>query len=115
MIQADPATVIRQPVSAPVSADLATERDRLVAAARAYAEASLSDSTRRAYQADLKDFALWCHDHGVSSPPASAETIWLYVADLGQRGRVVPTIQRRLRRSSWRTAARAQIPLPPTM
>jgi hypothetical protein len=58
-------------VLAPVPADLAAERDRLVAAARACAEASLAESTRDAYQDDLEDFALWCHDHRVASLPAT--------------------------------------------
>jgi len=78
------------------SAELALERDRLVEAARGYAEASLADATRRAYRSDLEDFSLWCHQRQVASLPAAPETVCLYLTDLAQRGRAVSTLGRRL-------------------
>jgi site-specific recombinase XerD len=78
------------------SGDLAAERELLVLAARTYAEASLAESTRRAYRSDFEDFSLWCHHRQLVSLPATSETICLYLTDLAQRGRAVPTLERRV-------------------
>ncbi len=60
--------------------ELATDRDRLVAAAHSFAEASLAESTRRAYKSDFGTFSLWCHDHPPSQAlPTTPETICLYL------------------------------------
>jgi len=76
--------------------DLTAERDRLVAAARLFAEASLAASTRRKYREAFEDFSLWCHDHGAAPLPAEPETICLYLSDLAVRGLAASTIQLRL-------------------
>jgi len=66
-----------------------------ITAAHDFAEASRSEATRRAYRADWEHFSAWCDDHGVTSLPASAETVGCYVADLANDHKVA-TIQRRL-------------------
>ena len=88
----------RNTISAPVrqTSELTSELDRLVDAARSFAEASLSANTRRAYGAGWSDFELWCHDHQCAALPALPQSIALYLADLASRGRSVATLQQRL-------------------
>ncbi len=74
---------------APLSTDL------LVARAQEYARSSQAASTRRAYASDLRDFDAFCAARGVSSFPAEAQTIALYVAASADRVKV-STIRRRL-------------------
>jgi site-specific recombinase XerD len=50
--------------------------------ARSYAAASRSENTRRAYRADWDHFAAWCDSRGLSSLPADAATVALYVTDM---------------------------------
>jgi site-specific recombinase XerD len=65
------------------------------ATADEYARNSKAANTWRAYQADLRDFAVWCRAHGLDLLPASPETVAAYLADLASR-RKVATVQRRL-------------------
>ena len=53
-----------------------------LAAARTYAERSLSESTRRGYARDLAAFQAWCHTHAVTALPAEPQTLAAYLADL---------------------------------
>ena len=53
-----------------------------LAAARGYAERSLSDSTRRGYARDLAAFRVWCQAHAVTALPAEPQTLAAYLADL---------------------------------
>jgi len=66
-----------------------------LAAARTYAERSLSDSTRRSYARDLSAFQAWCLTRGVSTLPAEPQTLAAYLADLAQTDRPA-TIGRKL-------------------
>ena len=56
-------------------------RADLVALAADYAEASISDSTKRAYQTAWRDFQNWCLDNELDCLPASELTIGSYLAD----------------------------------
>jgi site-specific recombinase XerD len=64
-------------------------------AASEYAQASKAISTRRAYQSDAADFALWCKRQGVEALPASVETVVAYLAALAKSGLKASTITRR--------------------
>jgi site-specific recombinase XerD len=60
-----------------------------------YARLSLSENTRRAYQADWQDFSVFCSRHGVDPLPATPQTIAKYVTAIAKV--VKPTtIERRL-------------------
>ena len=71
-------------------------RQELLEAARAYASASRSANTRRAYQADLRDFTAWCDAHNMRALPAVPDTVALYLTALAQTGAKASTIQRRV-------------------
>jgi len=58
-----------------------------LAAARTYAERSLSDSTRRGYARDLAVFRTWCQARAVAALPAEPQTLAAYLADLAQTDR----------------------------
>jgi integrase len=53
-----------------------------LAAARSYAERSLSESTRRGYARDLAAFRGWCGRRAVTALPAEPQTLAAYLADL---------------------------------
>jgi site-specific recombinase XerD len=52
-------------------------------------------STRRAYQADAADFALWCKQQGVEALPANVDAVAAYLATLAASGLKASTITRR--------------------
>jgi site-specific recombinase XerD len=79
------------PTAAADLARLADVADR----ARDYAQAARAASTLRAYRTDWRAFAAWCAAHRLAALPAAAETVALYVADLGGRKKAA-TIARRL-------------------
>jgi site-specific recombinase XerD len=64
-------------------------------AASEYAQASKAMSTRRAYQSDAADFALWCEQQGVEALPANVDTVAAYLATLAASGLKASTITRR--------------------
>ncbi|WP_435531503.1 tyrosine-type recombinase/integrase [Pseudogemmobacter faecipullorum] len=71
--------------------------------ARAYAEASSSLNTRRAYAADLKHFNGWCRREGLDASRPDPQVIGLYITacasgarSVGGRPNAVSTIERRL-------------------
>lgn len=66
-----------------------------MAGARDYAEASLSEATRRAYRSDWAHFKTWCAEKRVSALPTSPQALAAYITDLA-RTRKVSTINRRL-------------------
>ncbi len=66
-----------------------------LAAARTYAERSLSDATRRGYARDLAAFTVWCSARGVSALSAEPQTLAAYLADLALTDRPA-TIGRKL-------------------
>jgi len=59
-------------------------------------EAAQAPSTRRAYCADWRHFAVWCADRAVDARPATPETVADYVADAAASGSSASTIGRRL-------------------
>ena len=85
--------------------------DRLVEAARDYANASTAENTNKAYAADWKHFARWCRMKGTDPLPPSPEIIGLYLTDLaapinGSPALTVSTIDRRLSGLAWNYAQR---------
>jgi integrase len=66
-----------------------------LAAARSYAERSLSASTRRGYARDLAAFRAWCQARAVTALPATPQTLAAYLADLALTDRPA-TIGRKL-------------------
>lgn len=87
-------------------------RQELVEAARGYAAASRSVNTRRAYQADLRDFTTWCDSNGVHALPAAPDTIALYLTALAQTGAKASTIQRRVSAISQAHQLAGHLPSP---
>jgi integrase len=63
--------------------------------ARAYARNALAPNTRRAYQADWRDFAAWCAAHRLPALPAAPATVALYLTDLIEHCKT-STMRRRL-------------------
>ncbi len=70
-------------------------RDILDDAAAAFATASKSSATRRAYAADWRDFTGWCAGEGVEPAPAASRTVVRYLTRLAGLGRTASTIDRR--------------------
>jgi site-specific recombinase XerD len=61
-----------------------------------YAAASRADTTWKAYQSDLRHYAAWCSQHGITDPvPAEPHTVAAYLADYAGR-LAVSTLARRL-------------------
>lgn len=69
--------------------------EELARQARELAAGSHAANTRRAYEADWRDFRGWCEQRGVSPCPADEETVVLYLTDLA-RSRKASTLTRRL-------------------
>jgi site-specific recombinase XerD len=69
-----------------------------VAIDRFLASPALSDATRRAYRADLRDFADWLDTHGLAVEDVDVRVLADYTAELGRarRGLAPATIGRRL-------------------
>ena len=70
--------------------------DLLDEAAAAFASASKSAATRRAYRSDARDFIAWCEGQGAEPLPALPRTVARYVTHLAGLGRAVTTIDRRV-------------------
>jgi site-specific recombinase XerD len=72
--------------------------DTVVAIDRFLASPGLSESTRRAYAADLRDFAGWMRDQGLELDDVDVRALAAYTAELGRarRGLAPTTIGRRL-------------------
>ena len=72
--------------------------DAAVAIDRFLESPSLSSSTRRAYGADLRDFAAWLHSEGLSLDDVDVRTLAAYTSELGRaRRNLAPaTVARRL-------------------
>jgi integrase len=75
---------------------------RLADQARAYAKASSSANTQRAYASDWRHFESWCRRTGVEPQP-DPRTIGLYLAASADKASV-RTIERRLSAITWRFA-----------
>lgn len=61
-----------------------------------YARQSKAANTIRAYRADWRHFADWCHAQGVNAMPATPQVVVVYLTDLAGQGIKVSTIQRRI-------------------
>ena len=72
--------------------------DTNLAVERFLASPALSDATRRAYGADLRDFAGWLRGEGLSLDDVDVRMLAAYTAELGRarRGLAPTTIARRL-------------------
>ncbi len=69
-----------------------------------YAANSKATNTWKAYQADLRDFSVWCVSHDLMSLPALPETVAAYLTYLAPLCKI-STIQRRLSAISQQHAA----------
>ena len=80
--------------------------DTAVAVDRFLSSPALSEATRRAYAADLRDFSLWLDDQGIGLDDLDVRVLAAYTAELGRarRGLAPTTIARRL--SAVRSLAR---------
>jgi site-specific recombinase XerD len=76
--------------------------ERLADQARAYAKASSSANTQRAYASDWRHFESWCRRTSVEPRP-DPQTIGLYLAACAEASSV-RTIERRLSAITWRFA-----------
>ena len=96
-------------VASALSASLATPdgRDRSVLAqqkldkaleeAKTYAQKSLADSTRRAYQSDWRIFEAWCNETEVTALPAKDTIVAIFIGtEAASNGRSPSTLTRRL-------------------
>lgn len=61
-----------------------------------FAERARAHNTRRAYRADLGEFARWCQAEARIPMPAAADTVSSYLTYLTRHGAKVPTMSRRL-------------------
>jgi integrase/recombinase XerC/integrase/recombinase XerD len=66
-----------------------------------------SDKTHRAYDADLRQFALWATAHGASPQDVRVKTLRRYAAALSERGQAPSTVARKL--AALRTFFRALV------
>jgi len=80
--------------------------DTAVAIDRFLASPALADATRRAYAADLRDFAAWLRSQDLSLDDLDVRVLAAYTGELGRarRGLAPTTISRRL--SAVRSLAR---------
>ena len=80
--------------------------DTAVAVNRFLSSPALSEATRRAYAADLRDFSGWLRDQGLGLDDLDVRVLAAYTAELGRarRGLAPTTIARRL--SAVRSLAR---------
>jgi hypothetical protein len=74
---------------------LSTELAEAVGRARDSAKASKADATRKAYAADLRDFAAYCQRIGALSLPADPAVVSTYLATISET-KSVATIRRRM-------------------
>lgn len=72
------------------------EEEPLTEEERYFAVRARSANTRRAYRADLADFAGWCEREHHSALPATPATLSAYLTYLARHGAKVPTMSRRL-------------------
>lgn len=63
---------------------------------RHFAEASVSDNTRRAYRSDWCAFELWCVEQGLNPLPAAPETVAAFLTAQADEGFKTSTIGRRM-------------------
>lgn len=74
----------------------ALETAGIAAKSADYAKKARSAGTRRAYGVQLRTFAAWCGQHGVSSLPARPEVLAGFLADSASKGVKIPTLAQAL-------------------
>jgi integrase len=79
----------------PTEAALSTELAEVVGRARDFAKASKAHATRKAYAADLRDFAAYCQRIGALALPADPAVVGTYLATISET-KSVATIRRRM-------------------
>jgi integrase len=79
----------------PTEAALATELAEAVDRARDFAKASKANATRKAYAADLRDFAAYCKRIAALALPADPAVVGTYLATIAET-KSVATIRRRM-------------------
>jgi integrase len=75
---------------------------RLTETAKTYARAARSQNTKRAYDADWRQFASWLRRNGFDELPPTPQTVGLYLAAQAEAGVSVATLERRLSGICWR-------------
>lgn len=79
-----------------VASSASTELVTLVERTRATIDDAVPVNTRRAYEGDLRRFAEWCVSMGLTSLPAAAGTVAVYMRGLADRGHRYSTVERAL-------------------
>jgi site-specific recombinase XerD len=79
----------------PTEAALSTELAEAVDRSRDFAKASKAHATRKAYAADLRDFAAYCGRIGALALPADPAVVGTYLATIAET-KSVATIRRRM-------------------
>ena len=64
--------------------------------AKAYAKEQHAKSTRKAYESDIRIFALWCENRSLPSLPALPETVAVFISYEAGEGVSVSTLKRRV-------------------
>lgn len=87
---------------------LPSHLEQLAGRARDYVEAASSPNTRRAYDADWKQFGSWCRRHGLEYLTPNPQVVGLYItacasgaATANRKPAAVSSIERRLSALSW--------------
>ena len=97
-VDAEPMLALDRPLDGlpgELPAQLAAELAELIDDAERYAAAAQAINTTRAYASDWKQFEAWCQRYRLTSLPAAAPVIALYLTSLAKRGLAVSTIRRR--------------------
>jgi len=81
-------------------------------AAQRYIESSRSEATRRAYASDWNIFTVWAAERGLTTLPASPDTVCLFLAAQAESGVKAATLSRRM--ASIRLAHTSEGLEPPT-
>jgi integrase len=82
-------------LATPTDTALSTELAEAVDRARDFAKASKAHATRKAYAADLRDFAAYCQRIGALALPADPAVVGTYLATIAET-KSVATIRRRM-------------------
>lgn len=69
--------------------------EQLLKRAEEYADASVSEATKKAYRTDWKTFSNFCEKYKLSPLPASPETLILFFTATSEAGASVSTLRRR--------------------
>lgn len=73
--------------------EMSSELVNLTEKAARFADASMSNSTKRKYRTAWRQFSAWCSSTGFASLPTSAEAVALYITHRVDQGRRVSTLE----------------------